>query len=237
LAAGTGAERPDSGGEWFPTSVRSAGSGERFGDSYPVVPLTTFAPVPAAISGDVFDEILASQREKFFVEDMKSTVGTVFPEADDSEPEETRRAYRTAASIMADSGELEKAEEIYRTILIAFGPSADDCFELGDILYRRGELSAARERFSMAVELDEDFVEARVSLGGVLKEMNLPELAISALEGAVNDHPDYADAYYHLAKLLDETGRKIYAEDCWRRFLALVDPESPAAKEAEEYLK
>jgi Tfp pilus assembly protein PilF len=52
----------------------------------------------------------------------------------------------------------------------------------------------------MAVELDEDFVEARCNLGCLLAEEGERELAVAALEGALAHHPGYADAHYHLAR-------------------------------------
>ncbi len=55
----------------------------------------------------------------------------------------------------------------------------------------------------MAIELDEDFVEARSNLGCVLEEQGETALAEAAFRGALEYHPDYADAHYHLAKLLD----------------------------------
>ncbi len=43
--------------------------------------------------------------------------------------------------------------------------------------------AAARERYYMAVELDEDYVEARANLGCVLAETGQRELAVAAFEG------------------------------------------------------
>ena len=44
-------------------------------------------------------------------------------------------------------------------------------------------------------------------------------------------HEDYADAHYHLARLLDDLERDIEAEHHWKRFLELA-PDSPWAGEA-----
>jgi tetratricopeptide (TPR) repeat protein len=97
-------------------------------------------------------------------------------------------------------------------------------------------LGGARERYYMAIELDEDYVEARANLGCVLAETGQRELAIAAFEGALRYHPDYADAHYHLARTLDDMGHRLTAEQHWRRFLALA-PGSPWAAEAAERLK
>jgi len=130
-----------------------------------------------------------------------------------------------------DQGELERAAETYRTLLVATGPAAEIHFALADLLYRMGDLSAARERFYAAIELDEEYVEARANLGCVLAENDELELAVAAFQGALAFHSDYADVHYHLASALDRLHRLPEAELHWRTFLALA-PESPWAEAA-----
>ncbi len=130
-----------------------------------------------------------------------------------------------------DLGELARAAEAYRTMLVAGGPSADIQFSLADLLYRQGDLSAARERFYAAIELDEEYVEARANLGCVLAENNELELAVAAFQGALAYHPEYADVHYHLANSLDRLSQPAEAEMHWKTFLALT-PESPWAEMA-----
>ena len=85
----------------------------------------------------------------------------------------------------------------------------------------------------MAIELDEDFVEARSNLGCVLAEQGDVALAEAAFRGALEYHPDYADAHYHLAKLLDRMNRRPEAARHWNLFMNLA-PASPWADEARE---
>lgn len=47
--------------------------------------------------------------------------------------------------------------------LAAGGPGAETNFLLAELLYQMHDLSAARERYYMAIELDEDYVEARTT--------------------------------------------------------------------------
>jgi hypothetical protein len=47
----------------------------------------------------------------------------------------------------------------------------------------------------MALELEEDFVEARANLGCVLAESGELELAVAAFRGALSLHPQYADVH------------------------------------------
>ena len=83
----------------------------------------------------------------------------------------------------------------------------------------------------MAVELDEDFVEARCNLGCILAELGQGELGAAALEGALAHHGDYADAHYHLARIHDGLGNREKSFVHYERFLSLA-PDSPWADEA-----
>lgn len=142
----------------------------------------------------------------------------------------------TVEELLADAAELEEtnqlalAAEALRAALAAGGPRAELCFQLAELLYRQGDLGAARERYYMAIELDEDFVEARANLGCLLAEAGEIELAQAALAGALAFHPDYADAHYHLARLCDDLQQPEAAETHWRRFAELA-PESPWRRE------
>jgi tetratricopeptide (TPR) repeat protein len=138
----------------------------------------------------------------------------------------------TLAAQLEDDGHLEQAAEMYRVFLSAVGPVPEICFQLAELLYRLGDLSAARERYYMAIELDENFVEARANLGCVLAETGQFDLAIAAFEGALRYHEDYPDVHYHLARTLDDTDRREEAERHWTRFLELA-PNSPWADEAQ----
>ncbi len=128
-----------------------------------------------------------------------------------------------------DAQDWQQAIEVYRSMMFAFGPTADVCFQIAELLYRQGDLTAARERYYMAVELDEDFVEALANLGCVLSELEQWELAVAAFEGALALHPDYADVLFHLASALDKLDRASEADGYWNQFLSLA-PNSPWAQ-------
>ncbi len=134
-----------------------------------------------------------------------------------------------------DDHELESATEIYRSMGLAFGPTADVAFRLAELLYQQGDLNGARERYYMAVELDDTFVEARASLGCVLVELGQSQLALSAFTGALEHHYDYPDVHFHLGHLYDELGKRDAAEPHWKKFLELA-PHSPWADEARDRL-
>jgi tetratricopeptide (TPR) repeat protein len=171
-------------------------------------------------------------------QDRSSVVCVPEREPPDLEPNEHSGPVELAAHAAAleEEGDLAQAAEMYRAALASGGLTAELCFQLAETLYRLGDLPAARERYYMALEIDEEFVEARANVGCLLAEMGETELAIAALEGALTLHPDYADAHYHLARLLDQQGRNGEAETHWVRFLECA-PDSPWADEALDRLE
>ena len=138
---------------------------------------------------------------------------------------------RQRALELEEQNELAAAVNWYRAALAVAGPQAELCFQLAEALYRLGEVTAARERYFMAVELDSNFVEARANLGCVLAETLEWDLAVAAFEGALETHPNYADVHFHLAAALEQLGRSEEAVDHLRKFLELV-PEGPWSDEA-----
>ena len=92
---------------------------------------------------------------------------------------------RSLALDFEANGELGRAIEVYRAILLSGDQTAEDHFCLADLLYRSGDLAAARERYYAAIELDDDYVEARANLGCVLAEQGEMSLAEAAFRGAL----------------------------------------------------
>ena len=83
---------------------------------------------------------------------------------------------------------LTPAAEMYRAAMAADGPTAEFCFQVAELLYRRGDWAAARERYYVAIELDEDYVEARANLGCVLAETGQRDLARGRVRGGAGYH-------------------------------------------------
>ena len=176
--------------------------------------------------------------------EQKSTAAEDAPvslEVGDADTAETAAAEMTpkemlrAAAELEDENQLQEASLVYRTTLAAYGPDAEVHFRLAELLYRMEAPEAARERYYAAIEIDEDFVEARANLGCVLYELGDTELAFAAWNGALAYHPDYADVHLHLARSLDEQLRPNEGEQHWQQFLHLA-PESPWAEQARQRL-
>lgn len=139
------------------------------------------------------------------------------------------------AAALEEGGQLAAAADMYRAALAAEGPDPQICFALAEILYRLGDAAAARERYYMTIELDQEYVEARANLGCVLSELGERELAVAAFQGALAFHEEYADVHFHLARTLDDLELAAEADHHWRTFLELA-PESPWAAIARQRL-
>lgn len=148
----------------------------------------------------------------------------------------TLDSLRQEALDLQDAGEARQALMTLRSVLLSGSAEAEDHFLAADLLYQMGDSSAARERYFMAIEMDDEYVEARANLGCVLMELGDVELAIASFRGALERHEDFADAHYYLAQALDSCGEREEAERHWESFLHLA-PESPWAEEAVERLR
>lgn len=157
------------------------------------------------------------------------------PLAAESEGWETADELLALAADLESGGHLVEAAEALRAVLQSQPPTPQLAFLLAELLYRSGDLTAARERYYMAVELDHDHLEARTSLGCVLSELGDHELARAALEGVVRQEPDHAEAHWHLAGVLEATGHAPEAARHLLIFLGLA-PHSPWAEVARSRL-
>ncbi|MCU0718930.1 MAG: tetratricopeptide repeat protein [Pirellula sp.] len=179
------------------------------------------------VSDDSLPIVLAAQPDSISDKESHAEMGVPPNDLDGW----TRDDLLRSAEELEDSGQLEEAIEWYRVILARYGSHPEICFQLAELLYRIGDVSAARERYYNVIELDEDFIEARANLGCVLAETGQVELAIAAFEGALTRDDRYPDLHYHIAKCLDEIGETDKAAPHWIRFIQLA-PQSPWAEEA-----
>ncbi len=131
---------------------------------------------------------------------------------------------------------LEEAERAYRRALSIAGPDAEICFNLGNVVYSRGDRKQAAHLFLEAVRLDEEYVEAWNNLGNVLAELGEWREAIITYRRALEIEPLYADAHFNLAEALSHAGEVDEARVHWRAYLR-QDPRSSWADQVRERLR
>ena len=136
---------------------------------------------------------------------------------------------------LTDAHELPAAIEALRLAIINEPLNPMYHFHLADALYRQRKRDAAIERYHVAVELDHNFLEAWTQLGCVLAETGDHSAAKDAFQIALDLHPEYPDAHFHLAGVLEQLELVDDAAEHWRAYLEF-DQRGPWAEIARERL-
>jgi tetratricopeptide (TPR) repeat protein len=131
----------------------------------------------------------------------------------------TSEAYFVRGCELEQAGRLAEAAQAYRLALVFGGPSALSCFNLGNVLYARGQKDEALQRYTQAVECDPNLAAAWLNLGNLLTERQRPAEAVAAYQKVLALEPLSADAHYNLADTLDSLGRQEEALPHWRAYL------------------
>ncbi|OYW19564.1 MAG: GlcNAc transferase, partial [Planctomycetales bacterium 12-60-4] len=82
---------------------------------------------------------------------------------------------------------------------------------------------------------DHDFIEAWTQLGCVLTETEEFDAAREAFQIALDRHPEFPDAHFHLAQVLERLGDHAAALPHWRAYLTF-DSHGPWADIARQHL-
>ena len=152
----------------------------------------------------------------------------------------SEQTIREDIAALQQAGDWDNALAAARLLLLAYRSDSlqqlsEDNVVLADILFQLGRFDAAEERLLIALEYDSDNLEARLNLGCLLKQQGNNSAALSAFKGCLEQFPDYADAHYHLALLLDELERSDEALVHWQKFWDLT-PSGPWKTVAAERL-
>lgn len=134
-----------------------------------------------------------------------------------------------------EENRLADAVEAFRLCLLDWPDHAEIHFQLADALFRLDNLDGALERYHMAVELEKNYLEAWTQLGCVYSAKEQWSSAIHAYRIALDQHPDYPDAHWHLAQALEGQGNRIAAREHWAAYLKF-DQRGPWADIAREHI-
>ena len=135
-----------------------------------------------------------------------------------------------------DAGQIKDALEAFRLAAMASPNSSDVHFQLGECLYRLGMVNGALERYYVAVEHDQDFLEAWTQIGCLHNELNEQTAACTAFQVALTVLPSYPDAHYHLAETLNQQGEIDSARKHWEEYLK-YDSRGPWADVARQRIE
>jgi len=136
----------------------------------------------------------------------------------DARPQSAEEWHRLAER-QAETGDLVQAIASQREAVRREPLRSVEQAYLAELLYRAGQAAAAAERLAMAVELDPEDLEVWTQLGCIQVELGQVEEAETAFREALERHPDYPDAHFHLGELLSGRGDDEAAAAHWHAYL------------------
>jgi tetratricopeptide (TPR) repeat protein len=162
------------------------------------------------------------------------------PQAVEDSPTEANggtTAYRhfVEACAAMDRGDSQMAEHLFRQAIDLEPHMAAALTNLGNLVYRQGELEEARRLYERALEHDPNQPEARYNLANLLDDLGETDLAIAELRKVCAAAPEFADAHYNLGLMLAQVGGTSQAKQHLERYLEL-DGASEWAGHARTYL-
>jgi tetratricopeptide (TPR) repeat protein len=148
----------------------------------------------------------------------------------------TAYRYFVEACAAEDRGDGELAEHLFRQAIDLEPHMAAALTNLGNLVYRQGELEEARRLYERALDHDPVQPEARYNLANLLDDLGETELAIAELRRVCATAPEFADAHYNLGLMLAQVGGAAQARHHLERYLEL-DAGSDWAAHARGYLE
>jgi len=147
-------------------------------------------------------------------------------------------AYRhfVEACVAEDTGNSVLAEHLFRQAIDLEPTMAAALTNLGNLVYRQGELDEARRYYERALEADPNQAEARYNLANLLEDAGDIEAAVTELRKVCAAAPDFADAHYNLGLMLAQLGGTAQAKQHLERYLEL-DGASEWATHARGFLE
>jgi len=192
---------------------------------------------PATITSPTGGEAAQRVDERDAELSLATATDEAIPDADEEVVQQTWNAddWFDHGCRLLDEERAEEAVEAFRLSLMDAPGDPETQFHLADALVRTGNLPAALERYHMAVELDNEYIEAWTQLGCIRAQLGDREGALDAFDIALTAHPEYPDALYFKATALAEEDRHEEAADLWRAYLRR-NSRGPWAEAAREQL-
>ncbi len=119
------------------------------------------------------------------------------------------------------AGQLQQAEQIYRTILQADPQQVDALHLLGVLAYQLGQHEQASAYIRQALRLKPDLAEAHLNLATVLQAQGQLEKARACYQQALRWKPNCAEVHNNLGNLLQQQGKLAEAQASLEQALCL----------------
>lgn len=144
--------------------------------------------------------------------------------------------YLEGCRLDEDESTFEQAEKSYRKAIELDPSLANALTNLGNLLFRKGELVEAEQYYARALQIDADQPEAFYNLGFLLYERGDLAGAVLNFRRALRTDSAFADAHFNLAMALTDLNKRDEARGHWETYLKL-DPDSPWADVARRHLR
>lgn len=119
------------------------------------------------------------------------------------------------ALTLHQQGQLEKAEAMYKQILLAEPQQFDALQLLATIALQRNNFEAAIELFDQALKINPSFADALNNRGSALKNLKRYEEALDGFDCALRIDPNFAMAHFNRGNTLFELKRYEEALDSY----------------------
>jgi tetratricopeptide (TPR) repeat protein len=141
-----------------------------------------------------------------------------------------------AAVHAEETGEKERAIQLYEEILSLDPKYAAACINLGTIYFHLHQFGRAEEFYRRAAEADPGYVLAYFDLGNVLDEVGRLNESVQAYLKAIELSPHYADAHYNLALAYERLNRPRTALRHWQAYTK-IDSRGPWSDHARAQIR
>lgn len=174
---------------------------------------------------DQHGRLLDAHGQYFFRFDEPTPAVDMVATAKASSLTQTEESLLRAAHRRHRKGKYAAAIRLYRRWLKHYRDQAADrtalvLYDLGNAYQSLGRVDLATRAFQRSVRLDPFNPHAWNNLGLSLAAAGGPAAAVKPLRRALKLNPDYCEACYNLADILDELGHTNEARLLWRRYLS-----------------
>jgi len=143
--------------------------------------------------------------------------------------------YLHASQLDEDPETMDQAEGLYGRAL-ELDPWLSIAYtNLGNIRFRRHQVTEAERLYRKALSIDPRQPEAQYNLGYVMLERGEAHLAVPLFRGAIDSDPKFSDAYFNLAMAFEQLGEPAKARPYWRSYIDL-EPEGTWTEIARRHL-
>jgi tetratricopeptide (TPR) repeat protein len=184
-----------------------------------------------AVSGQMVMDFEQVTLEKL----REDVVRVLRPDVADQRTRSAYDLYAKASALDEDPKTQPEAERLYKQAIELDPQLAIAYTNLGNILFRRGDIPGAEKLYRKAIDVDDKQPEAHYNLGYVMLDRGQPRVAAAHFERAIARDPRFADAHFNLAMAYEQIAEREKARAHWKKYLEL-EPKGTWAEIARKHL-